>query len=314
MSFHRKEFIMSAIQTVLPTSNTINVINTEAPPLSAWFSALFAVLIFSLTAPLTVIALEVFSPAFISFMRAMIAGIGSLALVLWFKWPVPKLKDIAWLLLGGGCIALVFPFTLAQSLQVWQASDMGVVLAGIPLFTAVIAACLFKEKTSIKFWISLLVGTEILVLFAYSQSNGVLHRALFIMLASAGVGYAIGGHVAKCLGGFQTICWMMVLYFPVSLFGVGFTAAENAAAFQWQHMEAIVSLLYLAIFSQWVGFRYWYGAMVKIGIARTGQLQLTQPFMTLIFSVPLLGANLTLSHLYFAALISLSVWWVRKSR
>jgi drug/metabolite transporter (DMT)-like permease len=304
---------MSATQAILPSSQGLSATTTE-PSLSAWFSGLFAVLIFSLTAPLTVIALDVFTPAFIAFMRAMIAGVGSIAFVLWFKWPVPKLKDVVWLLLGGGCITSVFPYTLAQSLLIWKASDMGVVLAGIPLFTALIATGLFKEKTSIKFWISLLVGTEILVLFAYSQSNGGLHSSLFIMLASAGVGYAIGGHVAKRLGGFQTICWMMVLYFPMSLFGVGFNASENAAGFNIENMNAILSLLYLAIFSQWIGFRYWYGAMVEIGIARTGQLQLTQPFMTLLFTVPLLGASLTLEHFYFAALISLSVWWVRKSR
>ncbi|MGB3667880.1 MAG: DMT family transporter [Bermanella sp.] len=309
---------MSASQGVLPSANLpssgISKTNRCEPPSSAWFAGLFAVLIFSLTAPLTVVALDVFSPAFIAFMRAFIAGIGSISLVLWFKWPLPSLKDIVWLLVGGSCIALVFPYTLAKSLQVWQASDMGVVLAGIPLFTALMAVGLFKEKTSIKFWVSLLVGTQVLVLFAYSQSNGVLHSALFIMLASAGVGYAIGGHVAKRLGGFQTICWMMVLYFPVSLFGVGYTAAENAHGFDMQYIGPLLALLYLAVFSQWVGFRYWYGAMVQIGIAKTGQLQLTQPFMTLIFTVPLLGASLSLVHFYFAALISLTVWWVRKSR
>jgi len=304
---------MSVTQIALPRTQGQDLSISE-PPASAWLSGLFAVLIFSLTAPLTVIALDAFTPAFISFMRAMIAGIGSLVLIVWFKWPIPKLKDIAWLLVGGGCITLVFPYTLAQSLEIWQASDMGVVLAGIPLFTAVIAAVLFKEKTTIKFWISLLVGTEILVLFAYSQSNGELHNALFIMLASAGVGYAIGGHVSKRLGGFQTICWMMVLFFPVSVLGVGFNMTQNIEAFTLGNSNEILSLLYLAIFSQWIGFRYWYGAMVKIGIARTGQLQLTQPFMTLLFAVPLLGASLTLEHIYFATLISLSVWWVRKSR
>ncbi|MFT5594852.1 MAG: drug/metabolite transporter (DMT)-like permease [Oceanicoccus sp.] len=275
---------------------------------------LFAVIIFSLTAPLTTIALEAFSPAFIACMRAMIAGIGSIAMVWWFKWPLPKVKELVWLSVGGACVALIFPYALAKSLMHWQASEMGIVLAGLPLTTALIAVGLFKEKTTKQFWMSMLVGTQLLILFAYSQSNGVLHFSLFLMLLAAGLGYAIGGHVAKRLGGFQTICWMMVLYFPVSLFGAGYNAMENAAAFSVENIWPILALVYLAVMSQWVGFHFWYGSMVNIGITKTGQLQFLQPFFTLIFAVPLLGYSITWSHLVFAGLITGSVWLLRRSR
>ena len=303
---------MSVLSTALPNASITSIPNQ--PPVSAWFSGVLAVLVFSLTAPFTSMALEAFTPAFIAFMRASVAGVGSIMVVLWMKWPLPKAKDIAWLILGGAGIALIFPYTLAEALQVWKASDMGVVLAGIPLFTALIAAGLFGEKPSIKFWLSLLVGTEVLILFAYKQSGGVLSSTLFIMLAAAGLGYAIGGHVAKRIGGFQTICWMMVLYFPISVFGLAFNASENAQAFTVENMNAIWALLYLAVMSQWIGFQCWYGAMAQIGIAKTGQLQLLQPFMTLLFTVPLLGSTLTFEHFLFAGFITLSVWWARKSK
>ena len=286
---------------------------TPVPGLSI-FSGLFAVIIFSLTAPLTTIALDVFSPAFIACMRAMIAGALSMAAVLWFKWPLPKGRDLIWLGSGGAGIALIFPFSLAQSLLNWQASEIGIVLAGLPFVTALIAVTLFKEKTTKQFWMSLMVGSILLVLFAYSQSNGVLHPSLFIMLFAAGFGYAIGGHVAKRLGGFQTICWMMVLYFPISVFGTGYFAMENAASFTLDNTQSLLALAYLAIMSQWIGFHFWYGSMVSIGIAKTGQLQLLQPFFTLAFAMPLLGDTLTLNHLVFAMLITGSVWLLRRSR
>ncbi|MFY0641341.1 MAG: DMT family transporter [Bermanella sp.] len=287
--------------------------NTPVPGLSV-FSGLFAVIIFSLTAPLTTIALEAFSPAFIACMRAMIAGALSIAAVLWFKWPMPKGRDLVWLSVGGAGIALIFPFSLAQSLLNWQASEIGIVLAGLPFVTALIAVGLFKEKTTKQFWMSLLVGSMLLVLFAYSQSNGVLYPSLFLMLLAAGFGYAMGGHVAKRLGGFQTICWMMVLYFPISLFGTGYFAMENAASFTSANAQALLALVYLAVMSQWIGFHFWYESMVNIGIAKTGQLQLLQPFFTLGFAVPLLGYTLTLSHVTFAVLITGSVWLLRRSQ
>lgn len=282
-------------------------------PVPLWFHGVLAVIIFSLTAPFTVLALEAFTPGFIAAMRAVIAGMGSIVMVWWFKWPVPKPKDIAWLILGGSAMVFVFPYSMAVTLQHWQAGETGIFLAGIPFFTALIAAWLFKEKTNKQFWLSLTFGTQLLLLFAYSQSSGVIPLQSIVLLVSAGMGYAIGGHVAKRLGGFQTICWMMVLYFPLSLFSFGYTSLENAANFNSDHLVAILALLYLAIMSQWIGFHFWFGSMTKIGIGKTGQLQLLQPFFTLVFATLFLGDALTSVQVTFAILVTLSVIMLRQS-
>ncbi|MGR6874143.1 DMT family transporter [Pseudomonas sp. HK3] len=294
-------------------SQDLNSAHISKPVMPAW-QGLLAVVIFSLTAPFTVLALDAFTPEFIAFMRAVVAGLGSIAMIWWFKWPMPKAKDLIWLTAGGAGISLLFPYMLAQSLQNFQATDIGIVLAGLPLVTALVAVGLFKETTTKQFWMSLWAGTLLLFFFAYSQSNGVFHLSLIAMLFAAGVGYAIGGHVAKRLGGFQTICWMMALYLPISLFGMGYNVMDNAQGFRLENISAILALGYLAVMSQWIGFRFWYGSMVKIGIAQTGQLQLLQPFFTLMFAVLLLESTLTVNHVVFACLVTGSVWLVRKSR
>lgn len=282
-------------------------------PVPLWFHGLLAVIIFSLTAPFTVLALEAFTPGFIAAMRALIAGVGSIFMVWWFKWPIPKPKELAWLAVGGAAMVFVFPYSMAFTLQHWQASETGIFLAGIPFFTALVAASLFKEKTSKQFWLSMTFGTQLLILFAYSQSSGVIPLHSIVLLVSAGLGYAIGGHVAKRLGGFQTICWMMVLYFPLSVFAFGYTSLENAENFSGDHLVGILALLYLAVMSQWIGFHFWFGSMTKIGIAKTGQLQLLQPFFTLLFAVLFLGSVLTWVQVTFAVLVTLSVIMLRKS-
>ena len=60
--------------------------------------ALLAVVLFSLTAPLTQIALSAFSAEFIAFMRAALAGLGSLMLAGYFEWQLPSKRNCVKLL------------------------------------------------------------------------------------------------------------------------------------------------------------------------------------------------------------------------
>jgi drug/metabolite transporter (DMT)-like permease len=284
-----------------------NTNQNSSKQLSPLLNALFAVALFSLTAPFTQVALKDFSPEFITFFRAGTVGLCSLILAGYLAWQLPSKKNCLLILIGGLAIMLVFPYTVALSLSQWQASDLGVVLAGIPLITAWMASVIFKEKQNLAFWLCIFVGTGLLMLFAYVQASGHIHGAVFVMLIAAGIGYSFGGQVAKSIGGFKTICWMAIFYLPISALGLGFETPRMAANFQVASMDSIWALIYLALISQWIGFHFWYGAMAKIGIAKVGQIQLLQPFFTLLFSVLLLGVVLNAQQFIFAGLITLTV-------
>ncbi len=283
-------------------------------------NALVAVMLFSLTVPMTQIALTVFPAELTALLRSLGAGLCSLGLVLFLGWRLPKGQEWLGLILGGAAVTLVFPYALSLALGHWSASNTGVVLAGIPLVTALMGSLIFNEKHPKMFWLSVLLGALILMHFGYQQStgqstgqpNGGFHYSVLFMLLAAGIGYGFGGNVAKTLGGWQTICWMCVLYLPVSVLGFGYYSFQpsfNGAAI-WQatwSIEGILAMAYLALVSQWLGFHFWYDAMAKVGIGRAGQMQLLQPFFTLLFSVPLLGVALQAQHFVYAALISVAV-------
>ncbi len=271
-------------------------------------NALIAVMLFSLTVPMTQLALAVFPPEMVALLRSLLAGLGSLFMVLALRWRLPNKDELKGLLLGGAAVTLVFPYTLSLALGQWSASNMGVVLAAIPLITALAGSLLFNERHPKMFWLSAFIGAFILMAFAYTQSSGGFHYSVLIMLVAAGVGYGYGGHVAKTLGGWQTICWMCVLFMPVSAVGLAVFVAQESFSwdFSWS-LEGILAMLYLALVSQWLGFHFWYGAMAKVGIGRAGQVQLLQPFFTLLFCAPLLGLALQASHFMFAGLISATV-------
>jgi drug/metabolite transporter (DMT)-like permease len=53
----------------------------------------------------------------------------------------------------------------------------------------------------------------------------------------------------------------------------------------------------------YVGFFFWYGGLARGGIARVGQVQLVQPFVTLAGAWALLGEPLAPSNIWFAVAV-----------
>ena len=65
--------------------------------------------------------------------------------------------------------------------------------------------------------------------------------------------------------------------------------------------------------SQFFGFYFWYGGLARGGIARVGQVQLLQTFLTLIASWALLGERVDPMAWLFAAGAVAAVWAARSA-
>ena len=76
--------------------------------------------------------------------------------------------------------------------------------------------------------------------------------------------------------------------------------------------HAWASLLYLCVFSQLIGFFFWYRGLALGGIAKVGQIQLLQPFFTLVIAGILLSEPIGLTALIFAIAICFVVWASKK--
>ena len=68
---------------------------------------------------------------------------------------------------------------------------------------------------------------------------------------------------------------------------------------------------YVALFSMWIGFFAWYRALA-LGAVRVSQIQLVQPFLSLLFAVPLAGERLDLVTLVFALAVIATVYAGKK--
>jgi drug/metabolite transporter (DMT)-like permease len=62
-------------------------------------------------------------------------------------------------------------------------------------------------------------------------------------------------------------------------------------------LSAWVGFAYASVFSMWLGFFAWYRGLALGGVVRVSQVQLLQPFLALLFAVPVLGERLRPSTL-----------------
>jgi len=65
---------------------------------------------------------------------------------------------------------------------------------------------------------------------------------------------------------------------------------------------------YVSVFSMWLGFFAWYRGLALGGTVRVSQVQLIQPFLSLLFAVPVLGEHLRPATLVFSLAVVATVF------
>jgi drug/metabolite transporter (DMT)-like permease len=272
---------------------------------------LIGVVIFSLTLPMTRIVVAEFHPLLNGLGRALVASIPAAALLAWRRerWPSwPQVKSLAVVSLG---VIIAFPVFSAWSMKTVPASHGAVVNGLQPLCVALYAAWLSHERPSKAFWASAIAGSAIVVAFALQSGGGSLQAGDFLMLVAVGIGalgYAEGARLARQIGGWQVICWALVLSAPFLVIPVGWLGWEHHV----QHpgpvaMKTWLAFGYVTLFSQFIGFFAWYAGLAMGGTARVGQVQLLQIFFTMAFSALFFGETVAASTWVFAAAVIATV-------
>ena len=72
-------------------------------------------------------------------------------------------------------------------------------------------------------------------------------------------------------------------------------------------VEPWLGLLYVALFSQWIGFFAWNAGIAICGLSKVSQLQLLQPFVTIIVAAFVNHETIDLETLLFAGAVVATV-------
>ncbi|MGF6436203.1 DMT family transporter [Kosakonia sp. 1610] len=261
--------------------------------LSGWLNGLLGVVIFSGSLPATRIAVLEMSPFFLTFLRASLAGLLAIVLVYALREPRPQRAQLFPLLIVSGGVVIGFPLLTALALQHVTSAHSIVFLGLLPLCTAIFAVLRGGERPKRAFWLFSLLGSLLVVAFALAQSHAVSLTGDLLMLAAVivcGLGYAEGAALTRTLGGWQVICWALILSLPVMLPAAWLTQPATLVDISAQAWGA---LGYVSLFSMLIGFIFWYNGLARGGIAAVGQLQLLQPFFGLALSALLLNERVS---------------------
>ena len=287
---------------------------------------LLGVVLFAATLPMTKIAVgslaaPQLTPWFVSFGRAGAAGLLS-AIYLGVQHQrgtlvIPAGKQWALLFITACGVVVGFPLFMSLALQYVPSTHGAVVTGLLPLATAVLAALWFRQRPSQGFWVAAVTGTLLVLAFmgfrsADSAGHFTLHRAdvfLLIAMTTGAFGYIGGAQLTPSLGAERVICWVLVLSLPVT---VPMTWFNLPAQPQQIHAASWWAFAYVALFSMWIGFFAWYRGLALGGAVRVSQVQLVQPFLSLLFAVPLLGESLDALTLGFGLAVIASVFIGKK--
>lgn len=285
---------------------------------------LLGVVIFAMTVPMTKLAVGSaalpgavadaaghLSPGFVTFGRAALAGgLSVLCLAVLYargqhRLPAPH----QWWPLGLTALGAVvgFPLFLALALEHVPSTHGAVVTGLLPLSTAAVAAWWYGQRPSFGFWLCAAGGAALVLGFMVWQAGGLhLHLAdgyLLLAMLSASLMYVSGARLSESLGAERVICWALVMSLPVTLPLAWWHAPTQAvAASSWWAFG------YVAVFSMWLGFFAWYRGLAMGGAVRVSQVQLLQPFLSLLMAVPLLGERLDAPTIAFGLAVVATVF------
>ncbi len=283
---------------------------TSAEARGLWLG-LLGVAIFAMTLPMTRLAVgpaadPQLPPLFVTAGRAAVAGLLSIGYLVLTSAPRPRSEQWAAFAVCAAGTVVGFPLCLGFALRHVDAMHAAVVTGVLPLGTALAAALFFRQRPSNAFWLCALAGCALVLGFAARQSGGHLSAAdalLLLAVASASIGYVAGARLSMQMRAEQVICWVLVLALPLTL-PVMLAAWPDRAA----RASAWGGFAYVTLFSMWLGFFAWYRGLALGGTVRVSQVQLLQPFLALLFAVPVLGETLDATTVAFSLAVIATVF------
>ena len=281
---------------------------------------LLGIVIFAATLPMTRLAVGTpdapqMSGLFIAMGRAVVAAMLSVIFLLVTRAPLPKRENWLPLAITAGGVVLGFPLFTSVAMRHVEAMHASVIVGVLPLATAAVGALLHRQRPSSGFWLCAGVGSALVVAFAMRRSGtpggGLsIQSADLLLLAAmlcAAVGYGYGARLSQQMRAEHVICWALVLTLPLTLplSAISWPAAVLKASAWW-------GFAYLAVFSMWIGFFAWYRGLALGGTVRVSQVQLVQPFLSMLFAVPLLGERLDAVTVGFSLAVIATVFVGKK--
>jgi drug/metabolite transporter (DMT)-like permease len=165
------------------------------------------------------------------------------------------------------------------------------------------------------FWVFAALGSALVACYSLLRAAQMGHgfglswadSLLLGAVVAASLGYVAGAQITASMGAEKVISWVCVMALPITLPGAWLTWPEQPIG-----TTSWLALVYVGVFSMWAGFFAWFRGLSLGGPLRVSQIQLLQPFISILAAIPLLGESLDAMALGFALLVVLTVFMGRR--
>jgi drug/metabolite transporter (DMT)-like permease len=243
---------------------------------------LLGVVMFAGTLPAMRLAVAAIDPMFVTAARAVLAGVVALVFLIAMRRSLPSRGTWGKFVVTATCLIFGFPLLSASAMTTVPAVHASVIFGILPLATATAAVAFAGERPSVGFWIAGAIGTCSTVVFALRNGGfGPLvvgDLQLFASILTVAIGYAFAGQLSINVPGWEVMCWALVMALPLSVPIAIALLPSNIASVP---LPALGGFIYVSLVSQLFAFFAWNAGLALGGIARVGQIQLLQTFLSI---------------------------------
>ncbi|WP_455537875.1 DMT family transporter [Terrisporobacter sp.] len=253
------------------------------------FYAIITIIFWALAFVFTRLSLQYFDVYSLSFLRYLVASITLLVIICFIKIEIPKKEDLPTFILSGALGFFIYVILFNKGTALVSAATSSIVIAMVPVFTALLATFFYKEKLKMYQWLAIgveFIGILVLTLMngSFSINEGVLWLLIAaICLASYNI---LQRKLTKIYSALQASTYsiffatiMLCIFLPNSI-----NKAINAPLIQ------VLYILILGIFSSAIAYIAWAKAIsIAEKTTYVSNYMFVTPFLTTILGFIMIG-------------------------
>lgn len=269
--------------------------------------AIITILFWSLAYVLTRLTLQFFSAFSLGFLRYFIASCTLLVVAILKKIQPPSRSDLLWFFISGGVGFFFYMIAFNQGQSTVTASTGSVVIATVPVITALLARFVYREKLRIYQWFAILIeliGVIVLTLMnnVFSVSRGLF--LLFLAALALSVYNLIQRRLTKIYTALQTSTYSI-------FFGTLLLAIFAPTSFREISKAPTIQYLYLVILgvcSSAIAYVSWAKAFSKAKqTSQVSNYMFVTPFLTSVLGFLIVGEVPDQATLYGGGIILIGI-------
>jgi len=262
-----------------------------------------------------------FNPITINFIRCVIASLffATFCMIAYKKEFIIEKKDLKYFIGMAFFEPFIYFLFETYSLRLCDASVVSVIIATIPLFVALMAVFIFKERLSKLNFFGIILSISGIVIMLWRSFGNTNFSPFGVLLAFGAVFSTLGYNyflkkIPTKYSPIVVITWQnilgMIAFFPL-LFLVNDTETFIYQYHALGDMQNLSFILILGIFCSTIAFILYIASMRTLGIARTNIFTNLIPIMTTIIAYFVLGEEITLSKILGIIIVISGIFFVQ---